>query len=97
MQNQIGYIPTAELQLNDYYEGDLYSGDGRAYGTELMLRKNSGKLSGWLSLTLSKTQIKVDSINNGNYYNARFDKPVVGNCVLNYKFNKRFEFNANFV
>tara|TARA_B100000674_G_C37971240_1_gene977106 strand:+ start:1151 stop:3547 length:2397 start_codon:yes stop_codon:yes gene_type:complete len=97
LQNQIGYIPTAELQLNDYYEGDLYSGDGRAYGTELMLRKNSGKLSGWLSLTLSKTQIKVDSINNGNYYNARFDKPVAGNCVLNYKFNKRFEFNANFV
>ena len=28
LQNQIGYIPTAALQLNDYYEGDLYYGIG---------------------------------------------------------------------
>lgn len=97
LQNQIGYIPTAELQLNDYYEGDLYTGQGRAYGAELLVRRNSGKLSGWVSLTVSKTQIKVDSINNGEYYNARFDKPVVGNLVLNYEFNKRFEMSANFV
>jgi hypothetical protein len=97
LQNQIGYIPTAELQLNDYYEGDLYTGDGRAYGAELLVRRNSGKLTGWLSLTVAKTQIKVDSINNGEYYNARFDKPVVGNLVLNYEFNKRYEISANLV
>ena len=97
LQNQIGYIPTAELQLNDFYEGDLYTGDGRAYGAEILVRRNSGKLTGWVSMTVSKTQIKVDSINNGEYYNARFDKPVVGNLVLNYEFNKRFEMSANFV
>ena len=97
LQNQIGYIPTAELTLNDYYEGDLYSGTGRAYGSEFFLRRNEGKLTGWISLTISKTEILVDSINNGEYYNTRFDKPVVGNVVLNYEFNDRFEMSANLV
>ena len=75
LQNQIG------LTLNDYYEGDLYSGTGRAYGSEFFLRRNEGKLTGWISLTISKTEILVDSINNGEYYKTRFDKPVVGNVV----------------
>ena len=97
LQNQIGYIPTAELQLNNFYEADLYYGTGRAYGTEFLVRKNSGKLTGWVSLTLSKTQVKVDEINNGEFYNARFDKPVNTNLVLNYEFNKRVEASLNFV
>ena len=97
LQNQIGYIPTAALQLNDYYEGDLYYGSGRAYGAEFFVRKNQGKLTGWLSLTLAKTEVKMDEVNNGDYYNNRFDKPVVSNLVLNYEFNKKYEMSANFV
>lgn len=97
LYNQIGYIPTAELQLNDLYEADLYRGEGRAYGAEFLLRKNSGKLTGWWSFTVSKTQIKVPEVNNNEFYNARFDKPVVSNLVLNYEFNKRYEASANFV
>lgn len=97
LQNQIGYIPTASLQLNDLYEGDLYFGTGRAYGAEFLVRRNTGKLTGWLSLTLARTEVKVDEINNGEYYNNRFDRPVVGNLVLNYEFSKRYEMSANFV
>lgn len=97
MQNQIGYIPTAELQLNDYYEGDLLFGDGRAYGLEFLVRKNGGKLNGWLSYTLSKTELQMDEINNGDYYKARFNKPHVGNLVLNYSFSDKYEMSANFV
>jgi hypothetical protein len=97
MQNQIGYITNAELQLNDYYEGDLLFGDGRAYGLEFLIRKNGGKLTGWLSYTLSKTELKIDEINNGNYYNARFDKTHVANLILNYAFNDKYEVSANFV
>ncbi len=97
MQNQIGYITKAALQLNDYYEADLYSGLGRAYGLEFLIRKNGGKLTGWLSYTLSKTELKMDEINNGKYYNARFDKRHVANLILNYEFNKKYEMSANFV
>lgn len=97
LQNQIGYIPTANLTLNDKYEGDLYFGDGRAYGLEFLIRKNSGKLTGWLSYTLSRTELKMDEINNGEYYRARFNKPHVGNLILNYAFNDKYEVSGNFV
>ena len=97
LQNQIGYITSAELSLNDYYEGDLLFGDGRAYGLEFLIRKNGGKLTGWLSYTLSKTELKIDEINNGNYHNARFDKTHVANLILNYAFNEKYEISANFV
>ena len=97
MQNQIGYITKATLQLNDYYEADLFSGEGRAYGLEFLIRKNGGKLTGWLSYTLSKTELKMDEINNGKYYNARFDKSHVANLIINYEFNKKYEISANFV
>jgi hypothetical protein len=56
MQNQIDLKNGAELQANEFLEGELLFGDGRAYGLELMLRKKTGRLSGWLSYTLSRTE-----------------------------------------
>ncbi len=97
MQNQIGYTDNAQLQLNDYYEADLFRGDGRAYGLEFLIRKNGGKLTGWLSYTLSRTELKMAEINNGNYYSARYDKPHVANLIVNYAFNEKYEVSANFV
>lgn len=96
LQNQIGYIPTADLLSNNDYEADLYFGEGRAYGTEFLLKRTTGKLTGWLSLTLARTEIKVDEVNNGDFYKTRFDQPVNGNLVLNYEFNPRYELSANF-
>lgn len=97
LQNQIGYIPTAELLFNDFYEADLLFGRGRAYGAEFFVRKNTGKLTGWISYTLSKTEIKIPTINNGEYYPQRFDRPHVFNFVLSYALTKRWELSSNFV
>ena len=60
MQNQIDLKNGAELQANEFLEGELLFGDGRAYGLELMLRKKTGRLSGWLSYTLSRTEKNID-------------------------------------
>ncbi len=54
MQNQIDYIPGAETLLNQEMEADLIYGDGRAYGVELYVKKNTGRLTGWVSYTLSR-------------------------------------------
>ena len=97
LYNQIGYIPTAELVLNDLYEGDLLFGDGRAYGLELFVKKKKGKFTGWISYTLSRTELQIDGINNSDFFNQRFDRPHVGNIVLNYAFTKRIELGLNFV
>lgn len=97
LQNQIGYIPDANLTLNELYEGDLLFGNGRAYGIEFLIKKTSGKFTGWVSYTLAKSEIKIDNINNDDWFPSRYDRTHVGNLILSYSFTKRYEMSANFV
>ncbi|HEX8545365.1 MAG TPA: TonB-dependent receptor [Cytophagaceae bacterium] len=96
MQNQVDYINGAQILLNEMYEGDLLYGQGRAYGLELMARKNKGKLTGWVSYTLSKSERKIEGINNNEYYRAKYDKPHNLSLVGMYELNDRWSVSANF-
>ncbi|MFT6867160.1 MAG: hypothetical protein ACJA08_001999 [Cyclobacteriaceae bacterium] len=96
MQRQVDYIDGAEILINEYLEGDLLSGKGRAYGAEFYLKKNSGKFNGWISYTLARTERKVDGINNGNWYATRFDQTHNFNLTTNYDLNDDWSFSANF-
>ena len=58
LKNQIDYIDGADLLINKYFEGDLLSGIGRAYGIELLLKKNRGKFNGWISYTAGRSELK---------------------------------------
>lgn len=97
LQNQVDYIDGANLLLNRYLEGELLSGKGRAYGLELYLKKNTGKLTGWISYTLSRSERKVAEISNGNWYPNRFDRLHNLYVVLQYKLNDKWDLAANFV
>lgn len=97
LYNQIDYVPSSDLLLNNYVEGDLLFGKGRAYGTEFYLKKNKGKLNGWISYTLSRTERQIETISNNNWFPARFDKPHHLNLVAIYDLNKRLSFSGNFV
>ena len=55
-------------------ESIILGGKGRSYGAELMLRKNSGRLTGWIAYTYSHTQTKIPGINDGRWYNASNDR-----------------------
>lgn len=96
-QNQIDYIDGADLLLNENLEGDLLTGDGRAYGLELYLKKNTGKLNGWISYTLARTERQVNGINNDEWYPTRFDRTHNLYAVAIYKLSKRVEISANFL
>ena len=48
----------------------ILGGKGRSYGAEFMLRKNTGRLTGWISYTISHTETKIPGINGGRWYNA---------------------------
>ena len=96
IQNHIDYIDGADLLLNQFLEGDLLSGDGRAYGAEFYVKKNTGKFNGWVSYTLARTERKVAGINNGKWYPARFDQTHNFNAVLFYDFNERWSLSTNF-
>ncbi|MDR6761042.1 hypothetical protein J2Y38_001240 [Flavobacterium sp. 2755] len=101
--NLLDYKVGAELMLNENTETQLLQGEGKAYGVELLLKKNAGKLNGWLGYTYSRTFIKLDSqfsdeiVNNGKYFPTNFDKPHEVSAVLNYKFTKRYSLSSNFV
>lgn len=92
----------AQLLLNENIETEILQGDGKAYGLELLLRKNKGKLSGWLGYTYSRSLIKFDSdfeeenVNEGRYFSSNYDKPHNLSIVSNFKVTRRFSFSANF-
>ncbi len=97
MYNQIDYRTGADIFINDAIESQLLLGIGRAYGWEVFLKKKTGKLTGWISYTLSKTERKIDRINDNQWYNARQDRTHDVAIVLNYQLNKKWNFSANWI
>ncbi len=102
LQNTLDYKIGAELILNPNIETDVIQGRGKAYGLELLFRKRSGRLNGWLSYTYSRTLLQLDSpfpqerINQGQFFPANYDKPHDITLVSNYKLSRRYSFSFNF-
>ncbi|WP_324758163.1 TonB-dependent receptor [Sphingobacterium thalpophilum] len=95
--NQIDVRNGATLQANSHFEGELLFGIGRAYGLEGYFRKHSGRLTGWLSYTLSKSQRKFAAINQGRWFNARQDRSHDLAVVANYALTPSWTIGATFV
>ena len=93
----------AQLLMNENVETEVLQGEGKSYGVEFLIRKNRGKLNGWLGYTYSRSFLKLDSqfeeerVNNGEFFPSNFDKPHDLSMVANYEFTKRFSLSANFV
>jgi CarboxypepD_reg-like domain/TonB-dependent Receptor Plug Domain len=96
-QNQVDYINGADLLINRYLEGDLLVGQGRAYGLEAYFQKKSGKLTGWVSYTLGRSELKVDGINRNDWYPTRFNQTHNLKIAAFYEINQRWSFSADFV
>jgi len=97
LDNMIDYRTGAQTNFNDFVEGDLVYGIGRAYGVELLLRKKKGKLTGWLGYTLSKSERQFDQIDNGAWFSARQDRTHDASVVLMYDFSERLKGSASWV
>lgn len=97
MYNVVDYENGADLLLNRKVESQLAFGTGRSFGGEFLIRKKTGKLTGWISYTLSKTERKVDGVNNGEYFPARQDRTHDVAIVLSYRPHKRWTVSANWV
>lgn len=97
LDNLIDYIEGADLLLNEFLEGDLLAGKGRAYGLELMMKKNEGKLNGFASYTLARTERLVEGVNGDEWYPSRFDQTHNLSLTAFYEPGKRWSFSSNFV
>lgn len=93
----IDFHDHAQLLLNQYLEGEIRTGRGYSYGIETMVRKDAGRLTGWLSYTYSRSFRIIPEINNGNQYNAPYDKPHAINLILNYDIFKRIAVSATWI
>lgn len=104
IKNRMDYIDGADLIANEAIEQVILNGEMRSYGLEIMFRKNTGKLSGWIAYTLSRSEQRTPGrtafetgINNGNWYRSAYDKTHNLAVTSSYKFNKKWNFGANFV
>jgi hypothetical protein len=103
VNNIVEYKDGADFISAPQIETEVLQGKQKAYGIELMMKKNAGKLSGWLSFTYARSLIRVDGnnywerINQGNWYPANYDIPVSLNLVMNYRSNRRLSLSSNIV
>ncbi len=103
LKNQIDYKDGAQILLNPTLEADLLFGSGSAYGSEWLLKKNNGRITGWVSLSYARSfrtiqgNTQEETINNGLKYPGNFDKPVNLNVFMNLELdNPQWTFSANF-
>jgi len=103
VKNVVEYRDGANFINSPNIETEVLQGKQKAYGIELMMKKNTGNLSGWLSFTYSRSLIKVDGenfwekINEGNWYPANYDIPFSVNGVMNLRANRRLSISSNLV
>ncbi|HEY4288353.1 MAG TPA: TonB-dependent receptor [Puia sp.] len=97
LQNQIDYRDGANVLSNGTIETELLYGKGRAYGVEWLLKKKQGRLTGWIGYTLSKSEKKIDGINNDRWYNAYQDRTHDISIVGMYKLDRRWLLSGSWV
>ena len=101
--NILDYKSGADLTLNPILEQDILQGEGRSRGVELLVRKKTGKLTGWLGYTYSRSEQRFSSsfseetINSGRYFPSNFDKPHDLSIISNYKINRRLSVSSNVI
>ena len=101
MNHYLDYRQGAQLVMNHHIETDVLPTKGKSYGVELMIKKTTGKLNGWMSYTYSRTMLRQADkrinmpANNGNWYPADFDKPHEIKFTGNYKITQRYSFSLN--
>lgn len=102
-KNRIDYVDASELLAQNTIETEILSGESRAYGLELLLKKEKGRATGWIAYTLSKSEQRTLGgnagglgINGGKWYNTSYDRTHNLNITATYKLNKKWSFSTNF-
>ena len=102
--NRLDFIDGANLIANNAIERVVLNGEARAYGLEFLLRKNTGRFTGWLGYTLSRSEQRTPGrtaiepgINNGDWYKTNYDKTHDLSITGSYDLNEKWQLNANFI
>ena len=102
-QHIIEYKDGVDLTYDPLIQNLVLQGDQTAYGIEFFIKRNTGRLNGWISYTYARSIIQIDGpdpssqINQGLPFPANYDKPHALNLVSNYKVSRRLSLSANMV
>ncbi len=97
MANEVDYKDGADLNNAPDVESELLFGKGRAYGIEFFLKKKTGKFTGWIGYTLSRTERLIEGVNNNNWYPVKQDRTHDLSVVAMYQISKKWSISSVFV
>lgn len=97
MYNLTEYIEGANLLLNDDFESELLQGNGDSYGIEFLVKRDQGRVNGWIGYTMSWTKRYFEALNGGDPYWAKYDRRHNVSIVQNFKISKHWNFGAVWV
>ena len=97
LDHVIDFKDNAMTYGNVLIDGELRFGKGRSYGVEFLVRKNIGKLTGWISYTYSRSLRTIEGINFGKEYRSPYDRPHNFVIVANYDITPHLSVAANWI
>lgn len=108
MNNIVGYKEGASFLILDFgpdakkmsevdWQDNVITGQGKAYGIEVMLQRKTGRLSGWIAYTLSQVKHQFDEVNGGQEFAPRYDRRHDLSLVGIYKLNPKITLSATWV
>ncbi len=101
-ENNLTYKPGADFFLSEFLEQEVTQAEGNSYGVEMSLRKNKGKVNGFINYTWSRSLLKTNElalknrIDNNNWYPSDFDRPHTVNATVNFEGDAYNAFSFNF-
>ena len=103
-RNLIDYVDGADIYFSRRLETLLLPGEGRGYGAEFLLRKTRGRLTGWASYTLARSDQRTPGltaadpgINGGDWYASPYDRTHDFALTGLYRINEDWSLGANFI
>lgn len=97
MQNVYDYKDGRTAFSEIALESIILGGKGRSYGFEFMVRKNVGRMTGWIAYTLSRTQTNIPGINEGKWYNATNDRRHDLAITAIYSLSDKWSFSGSWI
>ncbi|HLO58997.1 MAG TPA: TonB-dependent receptor [Bacteroidales bacterium] len=102
IRNMVEFKGGTKLTMNENIEKNIVPARAKAYGLEISLRKNEGKLQYSLGYTFSRimqqsqSKFEIEQINSGRWFPANFDSPHDLSVICSYLISRRLSFSGNY-